>query len=853
MSGTGIVGVDGAGYDVVAHAETLLQDGESLELLPGYLDYVHSYKVSLDEEIVQRTDKYNEYLASGDRFQVSEAREKLGELLSGIGANKELSKKTQDVITNMTSSIQKLDEGKKNLVMTMTVLRRLQMLTTAFEQLEVYSREKHYSESVQLLSAVLELLDHFKTYKSIDEIAVLTRDINKFKIMLTEQIFQDFEMVFSRQEFLKDVELRSACLILETAGQSYKERLVTWFTNNQLKEIKTIFASSDEAGSLENISRRFIFFKKVLKNYEQHFDSYFPKEWGMEKILTEKFCEITKESIKQVLSQTGKNTNVDLMLESLQQTLDFEKFINDKFKVKQIGAATASTSSLENSDPSFSEEDKQQQQHPFDITISTAFQPFLGIWVEHQNSFLSGLFMKFLSEPKLPNNIEDNTNNVIPSSADLFRAYRHLLTQCSALSKGAPLRDLSKLFGKWLMEYSNKILKPTLPTSVTNEESIEYVVLVLNTADYCSTTITQLEEKLVNIIDEQFKSKINFEKVKESFVNLINKSINLLLNKIEIENEFSWREMLNTNWSQLEDVGDQSRYAISIGNILKTNCSVILPKFSREIYIRNLCDKIVESTISDYLNNLVKLKPIKVIAAEQMLLDLSILKEILISLPKYAKLNEEKYSKLSSKYSKNCDKIINKLEVVLKVLLTQDAPQEGLVSNYFYLIGDKSESNFIKILKLKGIVEKSRQDKFLELFKIHKKQHDDLQDESAVLSKLDVDLPVNSVPNINNLLSNNSINSPKLGGTGTGVGNATANNNNHSIMGSPTLNKASEISSPKFENIFNAARRDNIEKGLKDLTINSEAGVNSIKNSFGRFFKSHNHTGSHDGTNDNLG
>ncbi|CAM9020459.1 unnamed protein product [Wickerhamomyces anomalus] len=695
--------IGSADYDPLYDLQELLPDPSSLANLRSFMNYTNSYKLSIDQDIQRIQLEYTTYLQSDDKFDAGAAHSELDNIIAEIDENKKLGVNTQDVIEGMTSNIKKLDDAKKNLVLSMTVLKRLQMLITAYEQLVYFSEAKKYSDSVQLLSAVGELVDHFKPYKSIDDIADLTRKVNKLKITITDQIFQDFENTLNQKENLKDSELRSACQMLDLIGNDHHTRLVNWFCTQQLKEIKSIFISSDEAGSLENISRRFLFFKKLLKNYEQFFQNYFPEDWKVEEQLTSKFCEFTKDNPDESLSSSYEFTDG---IEAL---------------------------------PKFSQ------------SISSAFEPFLGIWVDHQNTFLSNKFLEFLSAPKLPSKEQDEHQaNVIPSSADLFRAYRHLFSQCATLSTAGPLRDLARLFSKWSLEYSNRIMKPTLPATV-NDESVAYITLVLNTADYCSTTITQLEEKLIETIDEGFKKDINFEPVKESFIKLMNKSINLLVYKIETESEFSWREMANTNWSHMEDVGDQSRYISSLKEILIKNCTLILPTFVREIYVRNFCDKIVESTINQFLTSIIRTKPIPVIAAEQMLLDLSVLKETFLKLPKLS--TDAPDYKISSQYQKHVDRMVGRLEVILKVLLTQEAPQEGLVSNYFFLIGDKSVENFIKILQLKGITDKNRQTKFIDLFRIHMKAHDNLVESSPILSKVTIEDESSNVPSSTGILS----------------------------------------------------------------------------------------------------
>jgi len=53
------------------------------------------------------------------------------------------------------------------------------------------------------------------------------------------------------------------------------------------------------------------------------------------------------------------------------------------------------------------------------------------------------------------------------------------------------------------------------------------------------------------------------------------------------------------------------------------------------------------------------------------------------------------------RYNKFVSKTIAKIETILKVILTAKEPPDGLVQNYFFLIADKSVTNFLKILELK--------------------------------------------------------------------------------------------------------------------------------------------------------
>ena len=54
-------------------------------------------------------------------------------------------------------------------------------------------------------------------------------------------------------------------------------------------------------------------------------------------------------------------------------------------------------------------------------------------------------------------------SNVLPSCADLFVYYKKCMVQCSQLSTGQPMVDLSRTFQKYLKEYAMRLLMGNLP------------------------------------------------------------------------------------------------------------------------------------------------------------------------------------------------------------------------------------------------------------------------------------------------------------------------------------------------------------------------------------------------------
>ena len=268
---------------------------------------------------------------------IQAAKSDLAELFRKVENVKERAIRTEETITEMTADIKRLDNTKKNLTLSMTALKRLQMLTTAYEQLRGLSSTRQYKECAQLLQAVIQLMTHFKSYRSIDQIAALSRNVSDLQRELLEQVCEDFEVTFAKAEVAqRRGMLAEACLVMDALGDNARSRLVTWYCNTQLREYRQVFRGNEEAGSLDNISRRYAWFRRMLKAYDDEHAVMFPATWRVNEMLANAFCESTREDFKGILSRSmrradGQSLDVDLLLSCLQETLDFEHSLERRF------------------------------------------------------------------------------------------------------------------------------------------------------------------------------------------------------------------------------------------------------------------------------------------------------------------------------------------------------------------------------------------------------------------------------------------------------------------------------------------------------------------------------------------
>ncbi|KAK6461990.1 protein required for protein sorting at the late Golgi [Scheffersomyces coipomensis] len=762
---------------------------ESLREIPQLLTYINQYKNDLNDSINQDIVQFKQ----SNSKELSDNLDYLIKLIKRVKSN---ASTTQQSIESMTKSIQDLDRYKKNLVLSMTILKRLQMLINANNTLMETIPSRDYKQILSLLSVIKELLIYFKPYKSIDEINQLNLMVISTQNKLVDDIFIDFEE-FSGVPNQDDEQLVYGCQILELIDVKYKDKLLSWFYNLQLKEHKSIFNNLDEAGSLDNLNRRYIYFNNTLKLVRSKYIKIFPSDWHIDLELTKLFCKLTKQDLINLVSASAR-IDSKVLLDGLMTTLDFEKSLNDTFKTEE-----------------------------FTQLVSSVFEPSLIIWVNEQETLLNSKMMEFMAISQLPTEFNVNTNaelltvlkvnsvpNIANSSTELFKTFQKILTQILRLSDGEILIDLCKLFIKYLYDFHNKILFPLVPknaddfTRSNGTDTLKYLTMLLNTGDYMVNNIDDLSDKFKAVIKEEYKNKLpSLDKVKDVYYTLITKAVTNLLAKISNDSKLCWRQFLNVDWSNLETINDVSGYMVDLKQVLvEQNLKIILPLVIRESYVRNFNDRLVEMLLNTITNNLRYIKPISILGVEQILLDVTSLKSLALEFPIYADPNlDETRIHQSKLYQKFVNNQFHYLESLLKLLLVPTSPMEGMIASYFELIGDKSIRNFIKVLNLKDI-DKTSQQTYINNFKLQL----NIDDGGTLISH-------------SPLLFNLEDEEDQIISTTV------------STMNSPTP----ELRSPKIL----PTKINNFEKNLRELALNSENHVSKLNENFknfGKFFRKDN-------------
>jgi hypothetical protein len=644
----------------------------------------------------------------GGRRELDIARNSLSSLVQDIKDIKEKAEHAEQTVQDITKDIKSLDCAKKNMISSITILKRLQMMSSAVDQLHSIMTKRQYAEMSRLIPAVVQLSGQFKSYRNIKQISDLLDRTSSLLTDVKRLIFSEFEGSFTPYGQLTGnvSSLQEACLVLDVLEGDGKKQFLDWYCELLLKEYRSVFRPSDEVGNFENLTRRFTKFQKIIRMYDEEQAAIFPKSWNVSELLSERFCSTTKDDVHTLLSKSP-NIDVKLLISNLTETLKFEASLNRRFSTIRQDE-TGGQSAL-------------QTPTIFNGKISSSFEPFMKVYLDVEDKALALIIEKSKSQNKLA---EDE--GVLSASLDLFNLYRQTLKSMAELNTGKPFLELSKIFGKYLVAFC-EVLSSKIPKEekrAATAEEIKLTCFLLNTVDFCFNTIMQLEDKLKEKCDAEYKDQISLNSEREMFLVAATNAVQALVREVNSCVYVAVQSMTKIPWSTFQAVGDQSEYVSMMSNSLFTNVKLIRKIVRSPKHFKWFCDKFVDSFVPWFRKNIFNCKPISEAGAEQLLLDTMAIKTLLLELPN---MGAEEKQPVSAVYTRFVNKGISKVETLLKVVLTPLDPPEGIIKNYLILYVEASadednkkealtvqkiaelRENLVKVLDLKGVKKQDQQ------------------------------------------------------------------------------------------------------------------------------------------------
>ena len=703
-------------------------------------------------------------IKAGERAarDLTEAKGAIHELHTKIKDVKSKAEQSEMMVQEICRDIKQLDYAKRHLQTTITALKRLHMLVTAVKQLEIMAKDKHYREAANLLDAVSQLLTHFEPYAEIARIRELRETVDQIKKGLTEEIMHAFNRIGALADSVADPAandnkmagdgqfstLSEACLVVDALGPEAAQRQIDAILSKQLNSYRKMpeFKNGGDAASLDQIDRRFSWFRRMLKEFEARFESIIPEHWKVPHRLCVDFLNLTHLQLQEVLSSEGDESgNVTILLKALQKTLMFEKDMKLRFEGESDSMGNDLDENGNFVDPDSAEgirrrylrehgEDNKKgggnnaagtvveglgrtgrdSQDSSNVVLtatslprikgllSEVFDPFMGPYIGMEREKLEDTMQKCIQEEQVG---QDGALPVYTSSVQMFGYIKGSVKRCTALTVGQTFFDLHKEFKACLSQYGNILKKKVVPISARPSENFEKeVCYVVNTAEYCAETIPQLEELIKSKIDEQYKESVDLNEEKEFFYDIIAASIRSLVSALQSQVEVAFKTMANINWGTVEMVGEESPYVRDINAaVLKfvPSCRAIL----KSLYFRSFCDKFAAAFCPAYLQLIQKQKRISQYGTTQLQLDVHNLKKMMEELPRIGCEKEDLNINVPMSYRKFIQKHMSKIEKVLKLVAL---PKQMLVEQFRIMWPEGGSKELQIVMALKGMKTKEQ-------------------------------------------------------------------------------------------------------------------------------------------------
>ncbi|XP_003692381.1 vacuolar protein sorting-associated protein 53 homolog [Apis florea] len=760
--------LDQPNFNVVDYINSLFPTEQSLSNIDDVVNNMELKIRNIDKEI-RSVVRGQTNVGQDGRAALEDAQKVIKQLFVHIKDIKDKAEQSEEVVKEITRDIKQLDFAKRNLTASITALNHLHMLVEGVDTLKVLTQKKQYGEIVLPLQAVMEVMQHFNSYMDIPQVKQLSDEVRQIHVELAQQITADFKQAFSGQNPKYFNQLTEGCLVLSVLDPKVKKDLLTWFVGIQLQEYAHLFDENQDFAWLDKIDRRYAWIKKHLLDFESKFGAIFPQDWEISERIAVQFCHVTREDLTKLMHKRRSEIDVKLLLYAIQRTSNFESLLAKRFsgitlENLDVGNKKNTTDTTDNKVPGnpFEQNEQVQNEKPkpssFLNLIGRCFEPYLNIYIESLDRNLADLMDKFVSDSKTqPPGAKDcdgieGPSSVLSSCADLFVFYKKCMLQCTQLSTGSIMLSLAETFQKYLREYALKILQNNLPkiggsagiaTSMSSirdfrdlstsgfiqnfqsflkegentrfsKEEQSRICCILTTAEYCLETTQQLEEKLREKTDKCYAEKINLSQEQDIFHNVISNCIQLLVQDLESACESALTAMTKVQWGAIEVVGDQSNYVNTIVAHLRQTIPTIRDRLSScRKYFTQLCVKFASSFIIKLVQQLYKCKPLNTVGAEQLLLDVHMLKTALLDLPS---TGYQVQRKAPATYTKVVVKGMASAEMILKIVMSPIESPKDFVKQCRIRLPDLQAPEFQKILDMKGL-KKTEQVLLLEQFK----------------------------------------------------------------------------------------------------------------------------------------
>lgn len=500
--------LDAVDFDPVSYINSIFPTEQSLI-------NIDSKKSELQQDSDRVSKELSEIVRSqaklGERTQnqLKSSYSTIQELQSRVNLMREKAETSEYMVEEICKDIRSLDTAKKNLTKTITSLKRLAMLSHAIDQISESTLSRDYRKVAALLNASNDLILQFADLKTSKMVFDLRKKREGLVKDLRMQLMEDFRDIKNTPPEL----LAEACRVVDELGMELRQEIINELTPGFLKSYDEVFMFGQMHSGLEYMDRRYAWLKRCFREYSQNYQNIFPDAWQVTALIAKHFCEKTRQHVNDQLEKHHIESTV--MVAALKKTLQLEQEISKKFNTHHI--LTGKSISMQIGDSLGGYEEMMYTQDQVKLTpipnfngiISQVFENYMIKYVDSEEESL----VKALDNSMADDQADET--RIYPSSILLFTEIKNKFDTCTSFNTGKILNDLSQKFLEVLGYYNEKLAarlpKPDKLSKLADGDEVN-IAYVINTAEYCRSTICEMETtiraKLETLYDiECYKEK----------------------------------------------------------------------------------------------------------------------------------------------------------------------------------------------------------------------------------------------------------------------------------------------------------------------------------------------------------
>ena len=680
-------------FDVAAYLNEKFPDFKSLDNLPDLIDKFEKEIGELDEEIdglMCERATYNDELKNYMQ-ELNNDVGKIIQLISNIKQNTDTNETTVKLICN---DIKNLDNARNNITITISSLTKLIMLITGIEKLESFVKEKQYKEAANAIAASNDIMEYFKEYRHVTQVNSLYQKkdtlCNSLLNTICEELKNDIGLLPNNSDRLYD-----ACLAINAIGDKAIGEVKTWFTQYKLEPYEKLFdPKAEKPIEFSETEKRFDWIKRALKEYDKLYDEVFPPSWGFKSQLCQEFCRITKLQLNEILMMNVegvKNIEVEVLVKVLNTTISFEKSLNEYLiseyplseEEKKKHASFLDMNVIEEIQAKYLDAKRERNPNRKDPNntphyrlfrvngiISESFEPYMNSYVTNEEKKIKEIIINLVQNDRIE-------GKLYVSSLYLFNNIKQAMSRCLTFSKSKTFFDLCIKFKEIFLFYIEKILNQKFNLNFYGNEinknknlkqnDFTPICYLINTCDYCITTIGALTSSVQEKIEEKYQNNISYDDIVGKFREIYKKCFDLLSTDLKNSVESQLQTgIIKKNWVLANsNARDTNAFVVGISKILNDEFNLIKNILQEEFlcHYLNVVPKIISESLIVYLY---RIKKIDEVGAQEIYTNIGELKNIILNLyyvvvkpvPGQNKENDSRY---------NCLNMILKKEMIIKI------------------------------------------------------------------------------------------------------------------------------------------------------------------------------------------